>query len=195
MKHSLLLPVSGVLCLFLTVPTARAGYSHYFTWHKKPDQARLKECVEQMRKVVNAARWTLAGADGEGDPIAEPSRVELNGRGEEAHEPFCFPGGMAYNFCKTQGKPYDAVVTACLLVARDHFPADVLEISSDGSWSEGDWDAGKALYKQVFGKSAGNPMGPDNEVGGQGLPSFMVLLVVVGIIGLVAWQWNRTGRY
>ncbi|HVH45244.1 MAG TPA: hypothetical protein VM925_22985 [Labilithrix sp.] len=44
---------------------------------------------------------------------------------------------------KTAQNPYDEVVVACLFVAKDHFPYDVLEISSDGDNS--DWAAGARL--------------------------------------------------
>src|SRR6516225_2688927 len=137
----------AILFLFLAAPAARGGYSHYFTWYKKPDSAKLKECLARMRQVVSASRSILAGPDGDGSPIVEAFHLEFNGKGEEqSHEPFVFPGEMGCNFCKTACKPYDAAVTACLIVARDHFPESVLEIASDGSWS--DWEEGRALYRR-----------------------------------------------
>jgi hypothetical protein len=84
----------------------------------------------------------------------------LNGIGDGANEPFVFPGELGFNFCKTEGKPYDAVVTACLLVAHDHFPTSVLSIDSDGSYSEGDWEEGIKLYSSVLGRIPRNPISP-----------------------------------
>ena len=84
---------------------------------------------------------------------------------EEAatHEPFVFPGRAGFNFCKTNGKLYDAAVTACLLVARDHFSPDELKIDSDGQWEDGDWNAGAKLYQQVLGRAAANPINRSDE--------------------------------
>jgi hypothetical protein len=139
---------------------AHAGYTHYFTWHQKPDDAALKACVGEMRRIIETRTNILAGPDGLGTMVIDPSHVDLNGIGDDAHEPFVFPGELGFNFCKTEGKPYDAVVTACLLVARDHFSSSILAIDSDGSWSEGDWQEGIKLYSSVLGRTPQNPMIP-----------------------------------
>jgi hypothetical protein len=194
MKHVHLLPLSGLVSLFLFASTSQAGYTHYFTWHKQPDEDKLKECLARMGQVVKAATKIVAGPDGEGDPSIGPLQLEFNGKGEEdAHEPFVFPGQVGSNFCKTNYKPYDAVVTACLLVVRDHFSGDVLEIASDGDWNEGAWADGQALYRQVFGKPAGNPMGR-NVLGGGESETWLLLLVLAGVVAAVfLWKpWNRS---
>jgi len=190
MKHFLWPPFLAMFGVFLFAPAGWGGYTHYFTWHGKPDQAQLKKCLAKMRLVVDAARKDLAGPDGEGDPLVEPLQLQINGKGKDAHEPFYFPGQEGLNFCKTLAKPYDCVVTACLLVARDHFPEKVLEIASDGSWSEGDWAAGQALYEQVFGTSARNPMGSNNggaEEGG--LSPYLLVGILAG--GVIFLLWVR----
>ena len=66
----------------------------------------------------------------------------FNGKGDNAHEPFIFPGESGFNFCKTAYKPYDTVVVACLFVARDYFAPDQLEIASDGEAEENAFDEG-----------------------------------------------------
>jgi hypothetical protein len=145
--------------LLFWTSSGRAGYSHYYEWKQKPDEHALRSCLEQMHLVVAAAKNLLAGPDGDGKPKVEALQLEINGRGEESHEAFIFPAGMGWNSCKTAGKPYDAVVTACLLIARDHFDTDILEIASDGEWEAGDWADGARLYEKVVGKPAKNPMG------------------------------------
>jgi hypothetical protein len=151
-----------VLLLLLARPAA-AGYSHYWEWRSFPDEARLTRCVDEMRRVC-AARPKLAveaarpATEGDGARRGGPPAIDFNGLpGETEHEPFLFPGRPGWNFCKTLGKPYDAVVVACLLVARDHFAADVLAISSDGAWEEGAWAAGAALYTEVTHRPAADP--------------------------------------
>ena len=150
---------SGLLC-----PQAFAGYTHYYTWKQSPSEQALKDCVADMNRLIEARRSILVSPD---LPESKPgilnlgsTNVDFNGVGGDAHEPFVFPYVLperqSFNFCKTEYKPYDEVVTACLIVARDHFPPSVLEISSDGEWT--DWRAGAILYSSVFQRPAVNPM-------------------------------------
>lgn len=73
----------------------------------------------------------------DGGPLL-PS-ISFNGIGDDAYEPFAFPlvdpGASEIQFVKTEWKPYDEVVVACLIAARDHSRPDVLTIESDGDWS------------------------------------------------------------
>jgi hypothetical protein len=59
-----------------------------------------------------------------------------------------------FEFCKTAYKPYDAVVTAVLIRAKEIY-GTVVEIYSDGNWDE--WRAGRDLYERVFGEVAKCP--------------------------------------
>ena len=183
-----------IMCLFCT--SAFAGYTQYYTWHQKPGDTELKTCISEMRRVIEARTNILAGPDGTGTVIIDPSHLALNGIGEESHETFIFPGELGFNFCKTAAKPYDEVVTACLLVARDHFPSSVLSIDSDGSWSEGDWQDGIKLYTSVLGRTPQNPMSPLWQVVGwryslYAYGSFALLLVIgVLILRTVRKKWR-----
>jgi hypothetical protein len=166
LRPALRLAFFACLC---SIP-ASAGYSHYFTWHARPSEASLRHCVGEMRLLIDARRAKLAGPDAEGPPVVEAASLAFNGIGDDnSYEPFFFPGTIertppipkvpsGWNSCKTVGKPYDEVVTACLLVARDHFPPSILAIDSDGSWTEGDWLAGSRLYSSVLHRSARNPI-------------------------------------
>lgn len=112
-----------------------------------------------MKRVVEAEKSILAGGDGTGKPVANERKVVFNGRADQEgdYETFAFPSD---GFCKTGGmspiRPYDRTVTACLVVARDHFSHAELAIYSDGKWEE--WDTGRAVYKRVFGREATNPL-------------------------------------
>jgi len=176
---------------------ARAGYSHYFNWNAPPDEARLRACIADMERIVAAAGRLVAGLDGSGAPIVEPLKIEFNGRGESAHETFLFPGKGGFNFCKTQYKPYDAVVTACLIAARDYFPPSTLTIASDGKWDEGDWADGARLYAKALGRRPTDPTNdPDNL---QPLPNqppdstSLDKVILIGI-GLVVIWWIARPR-
>lgn len=200
MKGSLtILLASAVLAAMSTV--ARAGYTHYFIWTKPPDAARLKACLADMGKILTAANELVAGPDGDGAAMVGPLKLEFNGRGDNSHEPFVFPGTVGFNFCKTQWKPYDAVVTACLIAARDHFPPADLAIASDGDWSEGDWSAGARLYERALGRTAADPLsGFDDPQSLPGLPgqrrqpndvTWLNRIILISLAAGVLWWLTR----
>lgn len=144
--------------LLLCPPSSWAGYTQYWTWKKSPDGAKIKKCIDDMRKVLNASPVPLAGFDGDGKPRISDTVLTFNMKGndKEIGEPFNFPGKTdplpGLNFCKTGGKAYDVVVVACLLVVMDHFTKEDISFGSDGQWSDGAWDAGVELYRKVFGR-------------------------------------------
>lgn len=157
-----------VLAIFLVaLPSpALAGYSHYWTWKKSPDPAKVRKCIAEMKRILDASPVKLAGREGTGKPSVTDVELEFNleGRDDKAGDPFVFPGlSEAPNSCKTNGLGYDPVVTACLLVVMDHFTREEVDITSDGKMNGGDWEAGIALYKKVFQRdphvSAGNGLG------------------------------------
>jgi hypothetical protein len=190
---------AALILLLLSCVQACAGYTHYFTWHEAPSDLALTQCVAEMSLLIDARKSILVGPDLPGaiagSPKVEAARVDINGIGDDAHEPFVFPGEVGFNFCKTQWKPYDEVVTACLIVARDHFPKSVLAISSDGSWA--DWAAGASLYSSVLHRGAKNPMGGDVLGPASGsLPTtgpFSIALTVafVALIVFVFWSTRK----
>ena len=187
--------IPAILIFAISCLQTFAGYTHYFTWHEKPKDAELKACVGEMNLLIEVRKSMLVSPDVEGAVPGslklETMHVDFNGIGDDAHEPFVFPGTDGFNFCKTAYKPYDEVVTACLLVARDHFPPSVLSISSDGSWE--DWTNGATLYNSVFHRPARIPFTsdyiPDSR---RGLAAFLFVLVVV--IAAAWFWWKRRGQ-
>lgn len=152
------------LLVLLVSREAHAGYTHYWTWKVAPDGPRVERAVAEMNRIVEAKRSLLVVEDAGG-----PGAIFFNGIGEAAHEPFVFPGKVGFQFVKTMMKPYDAVVTACLIIARDHFTADELSIKSDGTWDA--WRDGRDLYLQVLERQPTNPLeiGPaDDDDGDDG---------------------------
>jgi hypothetical protein len=163
------------LAIVALAKSARAGYSHYWTWKRAPNAAELEPALAEMERLVESARDDLSDEEGrEGktavfrvsiayDETSTLPGIDFNGVGSLAHEPFRFPvkdvGDADFSFVKTVGKPYDVVVVACLIVARDHFPKEVLEISSDGTWAD-EWQAGADLYEKVLGREAHDPLPP-----------------------------------
>lgn len=166
----------AALCalLILALPgVASAGYTHYWKWKSPPDPAALASCVSEMEQLAEVRRDILQGASGTGSLAAFRTKcafpgagmlpcIVFNGIGEAGHETFVFPldsfaGTPDLSFVKTAYKPYDEVVVASLIVARDHFPETSLEIFSDGQWVE-EWRPGAALYERVLHRPARNPI-------------------------------------
>lgn len=200
--QALKLPIA---LLLLSVLHAQAGYTHYYTWKQAPDDASIKACVADMNRLIEARKSILVSPDlaesTPGSPKLSATNVDFNGIGKNGHEPFVFPYVLpdhdSFNFCKTAYKPYDEVVTACLIVARDHFPASVLEISSDGSWA--DWSRGAILYSSVFGRPARNPMtdggfGPASRQAFQFNTLISVVCFIIVLLGFFFWKKRANGR-
>ena len=165
-KLALFVAVASVVLVH--VRDAAAGYTHYWKWHSsQPDAAALERCRGDMLRVVEARRdilviEALQVRFGDGGVVEE---IAFNGIGEDGHESFGFPLAAftadepSFQFVKTAGKPYDEVVAACLIVARDCFEDDVLSIHSDGQWPD-DWARGARLYERVLHRPAHNPLTP-----------------------------------
>ena len=128
------------------------GYTHY--WYRKVgedhNQKEWNTFGVQALRIVNKSEIPLGDWDGENRPIFNFDRIELNGIGEDGHEPLILhrevpeqPSYRAdepdyFEFCKTACKPYDLVVTAILLLYKHYFPT--VKVSSDGdveNWKDG----------------------------------------------------------
>jgi hypothetical protein len=142
------------------------GYTHYWCLYDVPNPEVLRACVAEMAQVVADCQVPLGDRWGEGEPEIAEDRIAFNGRGRNAHESFVFPGKTpsgpvdptdffsqfsGFNFTKTAYKPYDCVVTACLLVVAHHFPDGGVRVSSDGAYPT-EWAEGRALYERVTGR-------------------------------------------
>ena len=149
------------------------GYTHYWTKKKKWPAAKVSAAIQDMAEVIR--RCELPLADGHGEPGTEPvigrDYIAFNGVDELSHETFLFPGfdqplNPDFAFCKTERKPYDTIVVACLLVAKHHLGA-AIEVSSDGDW-EDEWlngahhdsQSGVKVYEHIFSDRApvANPL-------------------------------------
>lgn len=70
------------------------------------------------------------------DVLINDSLVRFNGVDDDAHETFYFSVfKTGFNFCKTNVKPYDDVVCACLYIAKLIFGDDI-EVNQDCDLSE-----------------------------------------------------------
>lgn len=128
------------------------GYSHRWTIQKEITPAQFKKWSDGVRIIVDTAVEAgikLGNGLGEDAPEIAENLVAFNGVGNDGHETFGIAlGDQGFDFCKTAAKPYDAVVTACLIHAKVIFGKKIA-VSSDGSWD--DWQMGQVLYETVFG--------------------------------------------
>jgi hypothetical protein len=140
------------------------GYTHYYRKNgvSRDDALRFEMFSQGVSRIINyAVEYDgVEIADGLGETLgaweADTETVRFNGHGADSHETFSFTSDASgFNFCKTAYKPYDAVVTACLIHMKDIY-GDLVEISSDGDWSE--WQDGARLYRNATGMTAENPM-------------------------------------
>jgi hypothetical protein len=54
---------------------------------------------------------------------------------------------QSFAYCRTNGLPYDAAVTGCLLVVKKHAPSWV-KLTSDGLWEE--WETARELLRTIL---------------------------------------------
>ena len=89
--------------------------------------------------------------------------------GDCSHESFClyrveepkpYLDGKMFGFCKTAYKPYDLLVTACLIVAKHHL-GNGIRVSSDGE--SRDWEDARRLCQQVLGYGSEFQLNEDVE--------------------------------
>jgi len=154
------------------------GYTHY--WGRDGSNLGSAEMFGRLaldaKKIIAQAEREgirICNGFGRGEPDFNEAFFALNGNTDailpdgrdEAHEGFVWFGTPTFSvweigqthtfdFCKTAHKPYDAVITAILIRAKDIY-GDCLDVSSDGVWSE--WQTGRELYERVFGEVAKCP--------------------------------------
>lgn len=139
------------------------GYTHYWSFLTplKGETAKVeKEYKKAIKECATIAReyYLKNGGLSGYSAHTEPGRyggLKINGKGDESHEDFTmrehYKENLEWsnsNFCKTARKPYDVVVTACLIVLANRLP-DYITVSSDGYREE--WIEGLQLAKEVTG--------------------------------------------
>lgn len=144
------------------------GYTHYWerpNGHEDRDAFR-RLGTDTKRIIAKAVEFGIAVGDafGEGEPEFTEKHFAFNGAGDQSFETFWWDSkavraewsteDTAFGFTKTNYRPYDAVVTAVLIRAKEIY-GDAVEVFSDGSWD--DWESGRNLYAIVFGETPSSP--------------------------------------
>ena len=148
------------------------GYTHYnYRPRKNAGSAYMYGKLALDAKAICEHAYTIgiklgdwSGENGTSPQFTE-GEFSLNGIDDMSHETFTWKAlptqvewrkdePEIFDFCKTAQKPYDAVVTAILIRAKEIYGSCV-SISSDGDWNE--WKDGRDLYEAVFGQVAECP--------------------------------------
>lgn len=161
------------------------GYTHYWFREQGPgDKQAFEHLSKDVKRIIEQASYAgipVGDWAGQSQGGAEFTQTyfSLNGVGSGSMESFIwetdvtasdlaedFAGipdeckKLTFFFCKTGLKPYDAVVTAVLLRAKDVY-GDGLKVMSDGEWF--DWLPGRVLYEKTFGIAPTSPFFDDEE--------------------------------
>jgi hypothetical protein len=132
------------------------GYTHYISRiiEKTNNAGDFDLFVQGFNKLHKVAVNELGIEIGDGigatkNPEVTLDRVSFNGVGDMSHETFTWARdtNRGYDFCKTALKPYDALVTASLLLLKEIY-GDAVQINSDGSWDN--WMPGRQLFQMTF---------------------------------------------
>ena len=151
-----------------------AGYSHHWAIHREFTPSEWSRIVLEAARIVQKAKEAgirLGDESGHGSPTLNRQVIVLNGAPPNDHETFYlqqtpdkhelemyqkfveWAGGdsdgtaIARGFCKTNDKPYDAVVVSILAVAQKVAP-DAITVTSDG---------GTGAIRRVFGSQPISP--------------------------------------
>jgi len=129
----------------------------------KVARAYNQECAERGDEYARLSGYTAHCKPG------TYGGIKLNGKGDLAHEPFELREHFKQNlterdnngaligsgFCKTDRKPYDTVVVACLAILKYRLD-DAIELTTDGNAS--DWSEGVDLARRVIRRKVPNPI-------------------------------------
>lgn len=134
---------------------------HGWRWKRVPALDELRRCLMDQVTLIEMALGNgrllsdRTGSDERPElPRAGFLAVAFNGWRDQAAEPFVFPGEFerggapCSNFCDTQGRSYDDLVVACLLVATVHFPEGALSVFTQATEEEA--MPGLCLFRQLF---------------------------------------------
>jgi hypothetical protein len=102
------------------------GYTRYWKISKSLDAEKFIQLKDIFCMVVDKLDIPLD------DVELSDEVIRFNGVGDNAHETFVLEKNrLGFDFCKTQRKPYDALVCACLYLSQKLFDSDI-DVSSDG---------------------------------------------------------------
>lgn len=131
------------------------GWTHYWERQVELPADEFKKALADCKKVIGLLDISLAGTEGNGQPVFTDEEVVFNGIEGAKCEPFVFrrtqpprpERDVVFEYCKTEHLPYDLAVQCCLVVFNHYFK-ELIEISTDGSGD--DWQEAFDICRKEF---------------------------------------------
>jgi hypothetical protein len=127
------------------------GYTNYWTVANELTLEQKQSMRDFANKVIDNAGIVLGDYQGINQPIINTDEISFNGDDTQnlSHETFCLELTRAeWSFCKTNRKPYDIAVKACLIHAQSI--GVVSEWRFDGDISEVEYIEALKLFEKVL---------------------------------------------
>jgi len=134
------------------------GYTHYWRFGPYIAEADYMTALMECRRLISESPVPLGNWEGKAGPLLRDG-FTFNGKGDDAYETFSMKAEPDRDnwFCKTERRPYDVVVAACLCVLEDRLGPRAIHVTSDGDPHE--WEDGKALASRILGRAVPIPVG------------------------------------
>lgn len=137
------------------------GYTHYWTHRRRFTNAEWEEVKADINEIIRHTDVVIADGRGEKEVrrVDKGDTITLNGLNADSHETFEIYQNRrplqdyqtremhGWDFCKTNRKPYDVVVTAILCYLESCWN-NRFSTSSDGDLD--DWTAGLELARRAL---------------------------------------------
>lgn len=151
------------------------GYTHYFSQRKSFTRDQWDQVKKGVHSIVDFCQKNgivlQYDMDEEREPSITDDQIRFNGQGKDGYETFMIfksknrnnqwetGADPVFRCCKTERKSYDTAVGLCLLWIDEVAPK-VLNVSSDGHWSDIDeWVPIRRCFNKLFGYEAKMPLG------------------------------------
>jgi hypothetical protein len=126
------------------------GYSHHWHGPRRVSAGKFSAIAWHCRRVVEHIGVPVQLEDNDAmPPIFTSKEIRFNGVGEAGHETCIIGRDYLSSFCKTDRKPYDAAVCACLIVLRAHLGEKFI-VTSSGDDDEEGWPIARKACQEVL---------------------------------------------
>ena len=133
------------------------GYTHAWILKDTTQDLKVPQIAQDIRSIVSASEMNIVNRwmQPHTEPEITDSNICFNGVPGDGYEPFFYPPNPewqtqtkeVFDFCKTQKLPYDVVVCAALLAIKHHLD-DQVTVSSNGKFTNPEWQAAYHLYRR-----------------------------------------------
>jgi len=132
------------------------GWTHHWQRRTELPQGAFAAAVDDCKLTLPRAGISLAGFEGNGQPILQADAIVFNGVGGACCEPFEIQQTqfdrrgreVVCSFCKTEHLPYDLCVQVALVILKHHL-GESIKVGSDGK--DDDWAEARRICQETLG--------------------------------------------